>query len=301
MIHVDSLAAGDSGTAQTVRLMRDLVDRYQAHPRIRAAVLSAVRDSPGKEPIAELHALLEAVRARVRFTRDPVSVELVQSPARMLEVADREGMAFGDCDDIATLFATLAEAAGYPTRFLVQGPAGEPFSHVLVEVEVNGQWIAVDPSQSSYSIGWKPSTGIGREWRESMVGRYRVNRNGDMLPLPEIAPVPALGAGRLGLGQDQEESGFWDSLSEFTGSLAKAAGESLPLLERYGVVKPIVGYSSTGQPIYAAATLPAGGAAGAAYTAATQPMVGGLTLPQLLLLGGGILLVVLMVGGGRKR
>lgn len=264
------LLPGDAGTVQTVQAMRAMVEAAKADPHVRNAVLAALQGAPERSGRAELGALLSWVRDRMRFLRDPVDVEFLQSPSVLLESIRRTGEAWGDCDDLATLYATLAEAAGYPTRFVVQGPEAGDFTHVLVEVDAEGRWLAVDPSQRREGIGWRPRAGIGREAKEMR------------------------GLGQIDLEPTAEGGDFWSGLTDFFEVLGGTAKQALPILERYGVAKPIVGYTPTGAPIYPSATLPVGGAPGLAYQTLTQAGPLGLSTGTWLLIGAGAIVLLVL-------
>jgi hypothetical protein len=223
----------------------------------------------------------------------------------MLREIRLRGEVQGDCDDAAVLFAALAESAGYPTRFVVQGPAGDLFRHVVIEVQAGGRWLAVDPSQGVHGLGWTPPA--GREAREM---RYRRNGLGQDVQEPlsywpteyyaplspsgdvvteifSVAPAVATAVAPAATG-----GGF---LTDLGSALRGLVTTVLPVAERYGVVKPVVGYTQTGEPIYATSTLPVGGTQGALFTGLTQTAFLGLTWGQVLLLGGGGLLLLRML------
>jgi transglutaminase-like putative cysteine protease len=60
----------------------------------------------------------------------------------------------GDCDDQVVLLATLLEAVGYPTRFVVSG-YNDPgqFEHVYLQAWLNDQWVNMDPTEQ-HPMGW---------------------------------------------------------------------------------------------------------------------------------------------------
>lgn len=303
------LAGGDSGTYQTLSRMRDLVGASQGQPEVRAAVLSALRGVRERDAGGEVAALFDWVRSHFRYTLDPVDVELVQAPRYMLETIRREGIVHGDCDDAALLFAALAETAGYQTRFVVQGPDAGDFSHVLIEVLIDGAWVPVDASQRQFSIGWKPHREVTREEREMRTlgqtdaSAYELQRAGEQEGY--AADAEAVWSEYLGVPQAQViataapngwartapvvEAGF--SLADLFGGLREIGETAVPLLERYGVVKPITGYTAAGKPMYAGQVAPVGGVPGAFFSQATAPVLFGLNAWQLLLLGGGALVV----------
>lgn len=69
---------------------------------------------------------------RFRYVRDPRNVELLQSPARMLEEIDTYGYFAGDCDEASILTATLCTAVGIRCELhAVSFRVGRPLSHVF--------------------------------------------------------------------------------------------------------------------------------------------------------------------------
>ena len=299
--------------------MRAAIDSDRTSPLVRNAAVQAIAGAPERNFTSEITGILDYIRDRVRYTRDPLDVEYVQGPDFLLRQIRAGGTVAGDCDDSAVLFASLAEAVGYETRFQVLGEAGENFSHVIVEVRDNaGRWIPVDPSQRGRGVGWRPSVGVAREGSE-----MRVRKNGKRLlgedffdsyayetPTFDIAPLSfgslpaadsfgamdssspaAVGVSDAGAG------GFFSSIGDVFGGLLKGVGSLLPVAERYGVVRPVVGYDAVGRPRYASSVLPVG-AAGAAWTGLTQPGPLGLPWVAWLAVGGG---AVLLLSGRRGR
>ncbi len=295
------LLPGDAGTHQTLGRMRELVDVGAQLPEARQAVAAALTTARPRSPQSELSALLEWVQERFHYVRDPLHVELVQTPALMLREIRQRGEVQGDCDDAVVLFATLAESAGYLTRFLVQGPADDLYQHVVAEVQVGERWLAVDPSQGVQGLGWAPPA--GREAREM---RYRRNGLGQQdseiaatfpaLTLQQVVGEPGLVGPATEFIESPTQasavsangsSSFWSDL--LTG-IKTAVPTILGVAERYGALKPIVGYNPDGSPRYATAALPIGGASGATYSMLTQRAFLGLNWGQVLLIGGGTLL-----------
>jgi hypothetical protein len=105
-----------------------------------------------KDYRGEIKALFEWVQQNVRYTKDPVRVEMLHSPRRMLELRA------GDCDDMTILLGAMLEAIGHPIQLVLAGP--DPyrpllFSHIYLEVDYKGQWIPLDPTMP-YPMGWAP-------------------------------------------------------------------------------------------------------------------------------------------------
>lgn len=124
---------GPAGTAATLRIMRDFVKGSTRDPDqlIRSKARELLSHVPPRQWFAEIRALHGYVRDQIRYLRDPVDVELVQTPEKTIEFAQ------GDCDDKSTLLGALLHSVGHPVRFAALGFEGRPFSHVLVETRVN--------------------------------------------------------------------------------------------------------------------------------------------------------------------
>ncbi len=329
--HQEALAGGDAGVFQTVRRMRELVEAAKVLPETRAVVLTALHGIREKDTLGEMTALYEWVREHVRFIRDPVGVEYLQAPAYMLRQIAQEGVAAGDCDDASTLFAALAETAGYRTQFRVQAPPGDTFKHILVDVQIGGKWVSFDPSQRRHGAGWRPTALVEREHLEGLgmhdeneAMEYEVQYEGDGMGqvatalkqhpvFSRFCPPEArgdltrpLGAYRyalrarqsVGLGQATAEAEPAGWLAQITGAVTQVAESAIPLLERYGVLRPRV-YTPTGGKVYTP-PVPVGGAPGAAYQAMTTPIAFGLTGTQWLLIGGGVIVLMMVMPRGRR-
>lgn len=144
------LAGGMSGVWQTVAAMRAMVRSYRTDPRIRHAAASIVQLQRERDGAGEAQALLSWMQACVRYVADVHQVETLTTPDRVLELR------YGDCDDQATLLATLLESIGYPTRFVVAGyvTPGE-VEHVYLQALIGGQWLDMDPTER-YPVGMAP-------------------------------------------------------------------------------------------------------------------------------------------------
>jgi hypothetical protein len=102
----------------------------------------------GKDYLGEILAIRYWVTERVTYRNDPLHVELVKDPQRLVEEVLAQGQATGDCDDIATLIGTMCLLVGREVEFVVAG-FGAPgsYSHVFVRVKEprSGLWIICDP------------------------------------------------------------------------------------------------------------------------------------------------------------
>jgi hypothetical protein len=158
------------GPADTILEMRKAVlsPRGEQSIRVRSFTESCVRGLQPKDYLSEIIAVRNAVAAHVRYLNDPVAVELVKDPERIVEEIEATGRGIGDCDDIATLIATMERQLGRETEFVTVG-FGAPgnFSHVFVRVKdpKSGKWIVCDPVAGTQEDRMLSRVTTHRTWR----------------------------------------------------------------------------------------------------------------------------------------
>lgn len=133
----------------TLREMRRLVNESLVTPRVRATALQ-ITSSCGRNRVCQAIALRAWMDRNFRFIPDPVGVELVHRPERLLDELDVQGYIVGDCDDAAVLGAALGKAVGFPARFVVLGffTPRAPFAHVYTELLGDTGWFELDVTKS---------------------------------------------------------------------------------------------------------------------------------------------------------
>lgn len=143
-----SISGGVRGVRQTLAVMRSIVGQWRSDPSMRQAATSAIFLTPEKNELSEVETLFRLVRDGIRYTRDIHDVETIQTPDKTLLGK------VGDCDDQTVLLATLLEAVGYPTRFVVAGYSdSKELQHVYLQVFANDEWIDADPTEH-HPLGW---------------------------------------------------------------------------------------------------------------------------------------------------
>lgn len=153
----EPLAYGRAGTRQTLVAMGRLARKGASHPAVIRAAQDVVRDVPERNDEASIQALLENVRSRMRYTPDPLDVELVKDPATIVANTSDGGVEPMDCDDASTLLSSFLGAVGIPSRFVAV--AADPkrkneFSHVYVRAQTSkGKWVAADPIVREWGVG----------------------------------------------------------------------------------------------------------------------------------------------------
>ena len=147
------LAGGQSGTAQTLKVMARLAKEGAKDPGVIQLASQLVRSVPQYDRVGEVSALHGFVRDAIRYTNDPIDLELVRDPRTILE------MGVGDCDDKSILLVALLRCIGRPGRFVAIQMAGmSGFSHVYVETPLGnprGKWTALETIKP-VGMGWAP-------------------------------------------------------------------------------------------------------------------------------------------------
>lgn len=150
------LLSGEGGTAQTVAVMRQLVDQAQADPQFVRFVVDLVRGVQAYDDMGEAEAIYRWVQTNIRYTKDPVSKEKLYPPQELLKIRA------GDCDDISMLLGAMGLVLGYPARLATIGAnpnSPQEFSHVYVELEVppgSGEWLPLDAARPGAQFGIEP-------------------------------------------------------------------------------------------------------------------------------------------------
>jgi transglutaminase-like putative cysteine protease len=144
---------GPQGTRATLRLMSALVRQYRKHLAVRQLALAVVQSVRGHKNFGGMvSALCEWVKDSIQYVRDIRDVETIQTPVKTLEFRQ------GDCDDQATLLASLLESVGFRARFVaIKTEFDGPFVHVYTEVNLGTQWYPLETTEP-----WQPGQGPPR-------------------------------------------------------------------------------------------------------------------------------------------
>jgi Transglutaminase-like superfamily len=146
------LPPGGAGTAATLRQMRALARDGAKDSGVLEVAGDLVRYLPQYDRVAEVIAIHAFVRDAIRYTSDPLDLELIRTPKAILEKR------VGDCDDKSTLLACLLRCIGHPSRFvaIAMQPDPQSYSHVYVETPLGKRWIALETIKP-VDAGWSPS------------------------------------------------------------------------------------------------------------------------------------------------
>jgi len=157
------LQGGDSGTRQTISMLRSLVDDAWKDPFVNRTAIEIIRNA-GVAPFdawGQVRAIYNYAHS-FYFVNDPIMKEALRPTRELLQLKA------GDCDDInANVLPALLGTIGYETRLVtVAADRDHPdsFSHVYAEVFLDGEWIPLDAARPGAIFGMAPSRFYHRAW-----------------------------------------------------------------------------------------------------------------------------------------
>lgn len=138
--------------------MGQIVRKYKSDAGVAMAARRITSAVPERNASGTVSTLQSWVRDHIKYVNDPRGVEMVQTPPQTLTIMT------GDCDDKATLLATLLETMGFATRFAAIAVNGEPFfSHVMTQVRLGARWVNLETILPGVGAGWYPTDAT--EWK----------------------------------------------------------------------------------------------------------------------------------------
>ena len=153
-VSITAIPRGYVGTLRTVEHVIGLIKGGAKDFFVRQTAIAIVRRRGvrPKDYLGEIKALFEWVQQHVRYTRDPVRVEVLHSARRMLQLRA------GDCDDMSIVLGSMLEAIGHSVRLVLTGSnplRRDKFTHIYIEVFYRGRWLPLDATMP-YPMGWSP-------------------------------------------------------------------------------------------------------------------------------------------------
>jgi Transglutaminase-like superfamily len=163
VLYAVPLGTGDDATAQTIAMLRNLIDAAWKDPFVNRTAIEIIRNA-GVAPFdswGQIRALYDYARS-FYFVNDPITKEAVRPTRDLLELKA------GDCDDInGNVLPSLLGTIGFETRLVTVASdpqAPDVFSHVYCEVFVDGQWYPLDAARPGAVMGVAPSFFYRRMW-----------------------------------------------------------------------------------------------------------------------------------------
>jgi hypothetical protein len=163
-IEQQKLLDGYQGNLQTLGIMSRMVreDRTQKDLR-RFIERNILKDVKGQNFDKEIKRIFEFCRDEILYRKDPVQVERIADLWSCL-YALNENQAEGDCSIKSVALATMLAIFGHKPCFAIVKAEKDDlnFSHVFVEVEIDGEFYALDPTPEDS----KPFTEISAAVKE---------------------------------------------------------------------------------------------------------------------------------------
>lgn len=132
-----------AGINVEVKRMKEYVDYYSGDGDVVTVARRVVERCRDKDMLCEARKIYNALLRSTRFVRDPYRKEALQTPRRMLSEIGEHGIVSGDCDEMATLLATMLAAIGHRVRFRF-GAQDFGWQHVWVQDEIAGRLVDLD-------------------------------------------------------------------------------------------------------------------------------------------------------------
>jgi transglutaminase-like putative cysteine protease len=124
-----------------------LIKRGSEDLKLRELALAITRRAASEAAAAA--AIFQYVKKRIRYVRDPVRFEDVQTPRRTLMLSA------GDCEDFSILISSLLESIGIRSRLsLVRTePLSDDVNHIYPAAVVRGRELILDAAQPGAAVG----------------------------------------------------------------------------------------------------------------------------------------------------
>lgn len=136
--------------------LQALSEAYGRDPVVRAYTERILPGAIGNNALAaQIDAVANFVRNRLRFVQDPAGTEYVIRPTTLLGKIEQQGYAFGDCDDHVLLLNSMLRSLGFDTKVVgVKLYARDRYDHVISMIWDGRQWVDVD---TTVKIGPAPT------------------------------------------------------------------------------------------------------------------------------------------------
>jgi len=131
---------------QIVSELADLAQQYGTNPYLRDFVISLFPSNMKQDDRkTQITAIVNFMKDKVIYVRDPNAIEYVQSPMNMLKQVCTLGKATGDCDDHVLFFNAMVNTVGFSTRVnTIKTGGSEYYNHVFSSVKNGSKWVDMD-------------------------------------------------------------------------------------------------------------------------------------------------------------
>ena len=149
------LSAGETGTDETVDVMRVLTRKSLMDPATKTAAVKIAQAVRPNDVDGYLRAVWKGVRDKMLYVPDYHKTEELTSPAIHSRRILSGGRSWGDCDDFSMLGAAWLISLGVPARFeVVASPKnGGAFDHVRTAGLTKNGWVTLETTMRRVPFG----------------------------------------------------------------------------------------------------------------------------------------------------
>ena len=127
------------------------LDVAKYDPKVREFALRIVNGNPDK-----ISAIYDWIQQNVGYVGDPVDVELLTSPIRMIKDYQEGKLLAEDCDGMSILATALYRSIGIESTVILMDTSGQGINHSISSAKSEKLgWINVDPSDKTHPLGWE--------------------------------------------------------------------------------------------------------------------------------------------------
>lgn len=155
------IGSGDTAIYNTVTKMKSIIHESSRNPYVREWAGSIVAGVEVNDKQQEADAIFCFVRDNVRYTKDPLGYEYIQTPVVLLEsigqYRNNQGQRpAGDCDDMTVLSLSLLKSVGFNVAIkIVSFTPAKKFGHVYGMVQIGYNWLPFDCVRPDADMGWE--------------------------------------------------------------------------------------------------------------------------------------------------
>jgi len=148
-----ALNNNSSDAEQILAYLSAFLLRFARMPQLRAAAVQIIAGLGDHNIPGQVTALVNFVKSRMEYVRDPAGVEFIISPLWSLNEIAQGRRPAGDCDDHVLLLGSLLGAIGFDVRpVAVHLYDAKFFDHVILQANLGpqyGNWVDLDPCAKS--------------------------------------------------------------------------------------------------------------------------------------------------------
>jgi transglutaminase-like putative cysteine protease len=138
---------GVDGIRVTLQRMAVIARAAVRDEQFLILVRDITRGLPPADKLAEATTIFEWAMRHIRYVKDPVGVELIMPPNRLVQLGA------GDCDDLSIFMVSALESLGICARFVaIQTRPNAGYNHVYPQGWINNRWVSFDLASPSPTV-----------------------------------------------------------------------------------------------------------------------------------------------------